>query len=156
MFTKSLCYRFHYFNFSRRNFIWVVTQWWHSKTYSLIIINIICEFTCSRWLDEIVISIVCFSGISSVVLSEEGEGLYLHSSSELERVTVSAAKVTSARCKVHLPPSTRCPVNNDDASSESSAASQPSVNTNGNTSVQIYSLLTTNFLVKIYYDIVMT
>jgi len=36
-----------------------------------------------------------------------GEGFYPHSSSELQRVTLSASRITISRCKVDLPPSAR-------------------------------------------------
>ncbi|CAH2980453.1 unnamed protein product [Chilo suppressalis] len=44
------------------------------------------------------------NGISSLCFSKRGEALYLHSSSELQRITLSATKVTVAQCHVILSP----------------------------------------------------
>ncbi|XP_063618266.1 lethal(2) giant larvae protein homolog 1 [Cydia splendana] len=44
------------------------------------------------------------NGISSLCFSKRGEALYLHSSSELQRITLSATKVTIAHCQVLLAP----------------------------------------------------
>lgn len=44
------------------------------------------------------------NGISSLCFSKRGEALYLHSSSELQRITLSATKVTIAQCHVILSP----------------------------------------------------
>ncbi|XP_013199710.1 lethal(2) giant larvae protein homolog 1 isoform X2 [Amyelois transitella] len=44
------------------------------------------------------------NGISSLCFSKRGEALYLHSSSELQRITLSATKVTVAQCQVILSP----------------------------------------------------
>ncbi|KAL0840991.1 hypothetical protein ABMA28_014771 [Loxostege sticticalis] len=44
------------------------------------------------------------NGISSLCFSKRGEALYLHSSSELQRITLSATKVTVAQCQVLLSP----------------------------------------------------
>ncbi|KAM3964532.1 LLGL domain-containing protein l(2)gl isoform 4-T4 [Aphomia sociella] len=44
------------------------------------------------------------NGISSLCFSKRGEALYLHSSSELQRITLSATKVTIAQCQVILSP----------------------------------------------------
>uniref|UniRef100_A0AAU8EGR6 Lethal (2) giant larvae n=1 Tax=Grapholita molesta TaxID=192188 RepID=A0AAU8EGR6_GRAMO len=44
------------------------------------------------------------NGISTLCFSKRGEALYLHSSSELQRITVSATKVTIAQCHVALAP----------------------------------------------------
>ncbi|CAH2037874.1 unnamed protein product, partial [Iphiclides podalirius] len=44
------------------------------------------------------------NGISSLCFSKRGEALYLHSSSELQRITLSATKVTVAVCQVPLSP----------------------------------------------------
>ncbi|XP_037293654.1 lethal(2) giant larvae protein isoform X3 [Manduca sexta] len=44
------------------------------------------------------------NGISSLCFSKRGEALYLHSSSELQRITLSATKVTIAQCHVTLSP----------------------------------------------------
>lgn len=44
------------------------------------------------------------NGISSLCFSKRGEALYLHSSSELQRITLSASKVTITHCHVLLSP----------------------------------------------------
>ncbi|XP_053607282.1 lethal(2) giant larvae protein homolog 1 isoform X2 [Plodia interpunctella] len=44
------------------------------------------------------------NGITSLCFSKRGEALYLHSSSELQRITLSATKVTIAQCQVILSP----------------------------------------------------
>lgn len=43
------------------------------------------------------------SGISSLVFTKDAEALYLHSSSELQRLSLSAQMITSARCYLDLP-----------------------------------------------------
>lgn len=48
-----------------------------------------------------------FSGISSLVFTRDAEALYLHSSSELQRISLSATLVTSARCYLSLPEGAR-------------------------------------------------
>lgn len=48
-----------------------------------------------------------FSGISSLVFTRDAEALYLHSSSELQRLSLSATRVTSARCYLPLPEGAR-------------------------------------------------
>ncbi|XP_048482979.1 lethal(2) giant larvae protein isoform X3 [Plutella xylostella] len=68
------------------------------------------------------------NGISSLCFSKRGEALYLHSSSELQRITLSATKVTVARCHVPLPPwaaalrgpTEEAPLTNGDAKEETS------------------------------------
>ncbi|XP_032689715.1 lethal(2) giant larvae protein homolog 1 isoform X2 [Odontomachus brunneus] len=47
------------------------------------------------------------NGISSLTFTKSGEALYLHSSSELQRISLSAAKVTKAHCALNLPPLAR-------------------------------------------------
>lgn len=47
------------------------------------------------------------NGISSLVFTKEAEALYLHSSSELQRISLSATAVTQARCYLQLPASAR-------------------------------------------------
>lgn len=47
------------------------------------------------------------NGISSLTFTKSGEALYLHSSSELQRISLSATKVTKAHCTLNLPPSAR-------------------------------------------------
>lgn len=53
-----------------------------------------------------------FSGISSLIFTKAGEALYLHSSSELQRISLSAAKMTKAYCALNLPPHARSFVEN--------------------------------------------
>lgn len=53
------------------------------------------------------LSYVSFSGISSLIFTKTGEALYLHSSSELQRISLSAAKMTKAHCALNLPPHAR-------------------------------------------------
>ncbi|KAK9707867.1 LLGL2 [Popillia japonica] len=47
------------------------------------------------------------NGISSLVFTRDGEALYFHSSSELQRISLSATKITSARCYLQLPEGAR-------------------------------------------------
>ncbi|XP_011333953.2 lethal(2) giant larvae protein homolog 1 isoform X3 [Ooceraea biroi] len=47
------------------------------------------------------------NGISSLTFTKAGEALYLHSSSELQRISLSATKVTKAHCALNLPPHAR-------------------------------------------------
>uniref|UniRef100_T1IK87 Uncharacterized protein n=1 Tax=Strigamia maritima TaxID=126957 RepID=T1IK87_STRMM len=51
------------------------------------------------------------TGISSLVFTRKGEGFYLHSSSELQRFSLSAATITEARCMLELPEGMRPTVN---------------------------------------------
>ncbi|KAE8741158.1 hypothetical protein FOCC_FOCC013321 [Frankliniella occidentalis] len=46
-------------------------------------------------------------GISSLCFTKHGEALYLHSSSELQRVALSAQHITLAHCHLNLPPGVR-------------------------------------------------
>lgn len=48
-----------------------------------------------------------FSGISSLVFTKNAEALYLHSSSELQRISLSATHATKSRCYLALPPGAR-------------------------------------------------
>lgn len=50
-----------------------------------------------------------FSGISSLSFTRYGEALYLHSSSELQRISVSATNVTQVNCSLNLPTRNRLP-----------------------------------------------
>lgn len=50
-----------------------------------------------------------FSGISSLAFTRYGEALYLHSSSELQRISVSATTVTQVDCSLNLPTRDRAP-----------------------------------------------
>ncbi|XP_049868986.1 lethal(2) giant larvae protein isoform X2 [Pectinophora gossypiella] len=69
------------------------------------------------------------NGISSLCFSKQGEALYLHSSSELQRITLSATKVTIAQCHIILSPwavalrgtPEEAPLTNGDAKEEVSA-----------------------------------
>ncbi|XP_076673089.1 LLGL domain-containing protein l(2)gl isoform X3 [Andrena cerasifolii] len=55
------------------------------------------------------------NGISSLTFTKAGEALYLHSSSELQRISLSASKVTGANCALNLPPNARsAEVNNEE------------------------------------------
>ncbi|XP_072742817.1 lethal(2) giant larvae protein homolog 1 isoform X5 [Anoplolepis gracilipes] len=47
------------------------------------------------------------NGISSLIFTKAGEALYLHSSSEFQRISLSAGKVTKAHCVLNLPPRAR-------------------------------------------------
>ncbi|XP_018378130.1 PREDICTED: lethal(2) giant larvae protein homolog 1 isoform X4 [Trachymyrmex cornetzi] len=47
------------------------------------------------------------NGISSLIFTKAGEALYLHSSSELQRISLSTAKMTKAHCALKLPPHAR-------------------------------------------------
>lgn len=58
------------------------------------------------------------------MFTHEGEALYLHSSSELQRVTVSAARLTVALCSLPLPEHARN--NGHDTSDSSSSDSESS------------------------------
>uniref|UniRef100_A0A1B6CIZ4 Uncharacterized protein n=1 Tax=Clastoptera arizonana TaxID=38151 RepID=A0A1B6CIZ4_9HEMI len=73
------------------------------------------------------------NGISSLTFTKHGEALYMHSSSEIQRVTVSATSLTVATCHLDLPPSARAPIvaqtsesESSDSSSESSSSSSSS------------------------------
>lgn len=50
-----------------------------------------------------------YSGISSLAFTRYGEALYLHSSSELQRISVSATSVTQVDCSLNLPTRDRLP-----------------------------------------------
>jgi len=49
------------------------------------------------------------SGISSLAFTCYGEALYLHSSSELQRISVSATSITQVNCSLDLPTRNRLP-----------------------------------------------
>lgn len=51
--------------------------------------------------------LLSLSGISSLIFTKAGEALYLHSSSELQRISLSTAKMTKAHCALNLPPHAR-------------------------------------------------
>lgn len=50
-----------------------------------------------------------YSGISSLAFTRYGEALYLHSSSELQRISVSATSITQVDCSLDLPTRDRLP-----------------------------------------------
>lgn len=52
-------------------------------------------------------TLLYYSGISSLCFTKHGEALYLHSSSELQRVSLSAQHITQAHCHLELPPGVR-------------------------------------------------
>lgn len=54
-----------------------------------------------------IVLVTSFSGISSLTFTKAGEALYLHSSSELQRISLSVSKVTKAHCALSLPPNAR-------------------------------------------------
>ncbi|XP_016911158.1 lethal(2) giant larvae protein homolog 1 isoform X8 [Apis cerana] len=60
------------------------------------------------------------NGISSLTFTKAGEALYLYSSSELQRISLSANKVTKANCALNLPPNARSfpETNNEDTQEE--------------------------------------
>ncbi|RZF47817.1 hypothetical protein LSTR_LSTR013142 [Laodelphax striatellus] len=76
------------------------------------------------------------NGISSLAFTSYGEGVYLHSSSELQRVTVSATRVTLPHCRLQLPKEARphsqsaaddeSSSDDDDSSSSASSSSSSS------------------------------
>lgn len=48
-----------------------------------------------------------FSGISSLSFTRSAEALYLHSSSELQRISLTPSKGVRAYCALSLPPNAR-------------------------------------------------
>ncbi|XP_076247283.1 LLGL domain-containing protein l(2)gl isoform X3 [Calliopsis andreniformis] len=58
------------------------------------------------------------NGISSLTFTKAGEALYLHSSSELQRISLSASKVTKAHCALNLPPNARSSETNTEETQE--------------------------------------
>ncbi|XP_050478833.1 lethal(2) giant larvae protein homolog 1 isoform X3 [Bombus huntii] len=60
-----------------------------------------------RQLNAAVIKKEDINGISSLTFTKAGEALYLYSSSELQRISLSASKVTKAHCALNLPPNAR-------------------------------------------------
>ncbi|XP_014241063.1 protein lethal(2) giant larvae isoform X2 [Cimex lectularius] len=89
-----------------------------------------------RQMNAAVIKKEDINGISSLCFTERGEALYLHSSSELQRVSVSASRVTVARCKVDLPPGTRKQAEDtvSNKSSDSSSSSESSSSSSSSSS----------------------
>lgn len=66
---------------------------------------------------------VSSSGISSLTFTRDGEALYLHSSSEIQRISLAAHKVTTTHCYLNLPVGAR----NDDAAASGEAAATATV-----------------------------
>ncbi|PNF23205.1 Protein lethal(2) giant larvae [Cryptotermes secundus] len=60
-----------------------------------------------RQLNAAVIRREDINGISSLTFTRRGQALYLHSSSELQRVTLSATSITQPRCRLELPDGAR-------------------------------------------------
>ncbi|GFG32827.1 hypothetical protein Cfor_06328 [Coptotermes formosanus] len=60
-----------------------------------------------RQLNAAVIRREDINGISSLTFTRTGQALYLHSSSELQRVTLSATSITQPRCRLELPEGAR-------------------------------------------------
>ncbi|BES98749.1 giant larvae [Nesidiocoris tenuis] len=110
----------------------------HSETCLLCLTNIGDIIVLSipdlkRQLNAAVIRKEDINGISSLCFTERGEALYLHSSSELQRVSVSASRMTVARCKLDLPPGCR-PTTADAASTATSASSSTSSSSSSSSS----------------------
>uniref|UniRef100_A0A1B6LPM2 Uncharacterized protein n=1 Tax=Graphocephala atropunctata TaxID=36148 RepID=A0A1B6LPM2_9HEMI len=61
------------------------------------------------------------NGISSLVFTREGEALYLHSSSELQRISLSAVRTTAAHCALVLPAHARANPAHDTSTDQSSS-----------------------------------
>ncbi|XP_046663289.1 lethal(2) giant larvae protein isoform X3 [Homalodisca vitripennis] len=66
------------------------------------------------------------NGISSLVFTREGEALYLHSSSELQRISLSAVRTTVAHCALVLPAHARTVQTQDTSDDQSSSDSESS------------------------------
>ncbi|KAL0279473.1 UNVERIFIED_CONTAM: hypothetical protein PYX00_001022 [Menopon gallinae] len=81
-----------------------------------------------RQLNSAVIPSEDINGITSLTFTTEGEAFYLHSSSEFQRITLSATKVTALNCKVDLPESCQWAWQNNDDDSTSEAESDEEVN----------------------------
>ncbi|XP_068084416.1 lethal(2) giant larvae protein homolog 1 [Anabrus simplex] len=60
-----------------------------------------------RQLNAAVIRREDINGISSLTFTRNGEAFYLHSPSELQRITLSAASVIQPRCRIELPEGAR-------------------------------------------------
>ncbi|GLG99593.1 Uncharacterized protein, isoform B [Gryllus bimaculatus] len=60
-----------------------------------------------RQLNAAVIRREDINGISSLTFTKNGEAFYLHSSSELQRITLSASTITQPRCCLELPEGAR-------------------------------------------------
>lgn len=74
-----------------------------------------------------------FSGISSLTFTKSGEALYLHSSSELQRISLSAVKVTKAHCALNLPPHARTYTDNTNEVSQEQGVVEGAPETEGET-----------------------
>jgi lethal(2) giant larvae protein len=72
------------------------------------------------------------NGISSLVFTKNAEALYLHSSSELQRLSLSATCATTARCYLPQPSGEREDAASDDANSEGEEAQNETPLVNGN------------------------
>lgn len=84
----------------------------HSETCLLCLTNLGDTIVLSlpelrRQINAAVIRREDINGISSLTFTKYGEALYLHSSSELQRVTVSATCFTLPACHLELPPTAR-------------------------------------------------
>ncbi|XP_015429859.1 PREDICTED: lethal(2) giant larvae protein homolog 1 isoform X2 [Dufourea novaeangliae] len=88
----------------------------HEETYLLCLTNLgdclvlsIPEFR--RQLNAAAIKREDINGISSLTFTKAGEALYLHSSSELQRISLSASNETKTHCALNLPPNARSHAN---------------------------------------------
>ncbi|KAK1128335.1 hypothetical protein K0M31_002800 [Melipona bicolor] len=90
------------------------------------------------------------NGISSLTFTKVGEALYLHSSSELQRISLSANRVTKAHCALNLPPNARSfpEVNNEETQKqdviESTAIETENEATQESQSTPIQRIITEN------------
>ncbi|CAK9802757.1 Lethal(2) giant larvae protein [Anthophora plagiata] len=92
------------------------------------------------------------NGISSLTFTKAGEALYLHSSSELQRISLSASKVTKANCALNLPPNARSyPETTNDESQEQGVvegtAETEGETTQGSQPVTVQRMITENGVV---------
>ncbi|XP_076225402.1 LLGL domain-containing protein l(2)gl isoform X7 [Nomia melanderi] len=92
----------------------------HEETYLLCLTNLgdclvlsIPEFR--RQLNAAAIKREDINGISSLTFTKSGEALYLHSSSELQRISLSASNETKTHCALNLPPNARSHTNKTNA-----------------------------------------
>lgn len=86
-----------------------------TKAFCQIIVNKNLEFC----LDVYQIKKICiFSGISSLVFTKDAQALYLHSSSEFQRISLAATAITMARCYLPLPSTDRDIEGTSDAGSD--------------------------------------
>ncbi|XP_053994850.1 lethal(2) giant larvae protein homolog 1 isoform X6 [Hylaeus volcanicus] len=92
------------------------------------------------------------NGISSLTFTKAGEALYLHSSSELQRISLSASKVTKAHCALNLPPNARSfpeTVNNEEIQEKGVVEGTPETEseTQGNQTAPVQRMITENGVV---------